>query len=153
MSRRRAQPGAARSGAWPLAWRLFFTKIHLKTDFGGLPIAFDLTGGEASDCRNFETLLTTSAPISIRALHSVTRAMILNQTVRPPANAEYAQLSAAPNPHERHSSILSESTLLNAGTHRTSGRQAQPSQGDRRLHARRPRRITARWLRLLWASS
>ena len=27
-------------------------KIHLKTDFGGLPIAFHLTGGEASDSRN-----------------------------------------------------------------------------------------------------
>ena len=35
----------------------FSTKIHLKTDFGGLPIAFHLTGGEASDSRNFETLL------------------------------------------------------------------------------------------------
>ena len=28
-------------------------RIHLKTDFGGLPIAFHLTGGEASDSRNF----------------------------------------------------------------------------------------------------
>ena len=27
----------------------FSTKIHLKTDFGGLPIAFHLTGGEASN--------------------------------------------------------------------------------------------------------
>jgi transposase len=35
----------------------FSTKIHLKTDFGGLPIAFHLTGGEASDSRNFETFL------------------------------------------------------------------------------------------------
>src|SRR5437660_5962835 len=35
----------------------FSTKIHLKTDFGGLPVAFHLTGGEASDSRNFETLL------------------------------------------------------------------------------------------------
>ena len=35
----------------------FSTKIPLKTDFGGLPIAFHLTGGEASDSRNFETLL------------------------------------------------------------------------------------------------
>ena len=33
------------------------TKVHLKTDFGGLPIAFHLTGGEASDSCNFETLL------------------------------------------------------------------------------------------------
>ncbi len=31
----------------------FSTKVHLKTDFGGLPIAFHLTGGEASDSRNF----------------------------------------------------------------------------------------------------
>ena len=27
----------------------FSTKIHLKTDFGGYPLAFHLTGGEASD--------------------------------------------------------------------------------------------------------
>jgi hypothetical protein len=29
----------------------FSTKIHLKTDFGGLPLAFHLTGGEARDSR------------------------------------------------------------------------------------------------------
>ena len=34
----------------------FSTKIHLKTDFAGLPIAFDLTPGQASDSRNFKTL-------------------------------------------------------------------------------------------------
>jgi hypothetical protein len=31
------------------------TKIHLKTDFKGLPLDFHLTGGEASDCVAFET--------------------------------------------------------------------------------------------------
>ena len=35
----------------------FSTKIHLKTDFDGLPIAFDLTGGEAADSPHFETLM------------------------------------------------------------------------------------------------
>ncbi|MGA8021399.1 MAG: IS5 family transposase [Candidatus Acidiferrales bacterium] len=45
----------------------FSTKIHLKTDFGGLPIAFDLTGGEASDSRNFETLLDIGPDINPRA--------------------------------------------------------------------------------------
>ncbi len=45
----------------------FSTKIHLKTDFGGLPIAFHLTGGEASDCRNFETLLDIGPDINPRA--------------------------------------------------------------------------------------
>jgi hypothetical protein len=38
----------------------------LKTDFGGLPIAFDLTGGEASDSRNFETLLDIGPDINPR---------------------------------------------------------------------------------------
>src|SRR6202521_2313846 len=36
--------------------------MHLKTDFGGLPIAFHLTGGETSDSRNFETLLLDIGP-------------------------------------------------------------------------------------------
>ena len=45
----------------------FSTKIHLKTDFDGLPIAFHLTGGEASDSRNFETLLDIGPDINPRA--------------------------------------------------------------------------------------
>ncbi|MGO9702046.1 MAG: IS5 family transposase [Xanthobacteraceae bacterium] len=45
----------------------FSTKIHLKTDFGGLPIGFHLTGGEASDSRNFETLLDIGPDINPRA--------------------------------------------------------------------------------------
>src|SRR5271169_613310 len=51
----------------------FSTKIHLKTDFDGLPIAFHLTGGEASDSRNFETLLDIGPDINPRAAerHSV----------------------------------------------------------------------------------
>ena len=66
MSRRRAQRGQhdqalghSRGG--------FSTKIYLKTDFGGLPIAFHLTGGEASDSRNFETLLDIGPDINPRA--------------------------------------------------------------------------------------
>jgi transposase len=39
----------------------------LKTDFGGLPIAFHLTGGEASDSCNFETLLDIGPDINPRA--------------------------------------------------------------------------------------
>ncbi len=45
----------------------FSTKIHLKTDFDGLPIAFHLTGGEASDSRNFETLLDIGPDVTPRA--------------------------------------------------------------------------------------
>jgi DDE family transposase len=44
----------------------FSTKIHLKTDFEGLPIAFHLTGGEASDSRNFETLLDIGPDVTPR---------------------------------------------------------------------------------------
>ena len=46
----------------------FSTKIYLKTDFDGLPIAFHLTGGEASDSRNFETLLDIGPDINPRAV-------------------------------------------------------------------------------------
>jgi transposase len=46
----------------------FSTKIHLKFDFNGLPLAFDLTGGEASDSRHFETLLDLGPQITPRAV-------------------------------------------------------------------------------------
>jgi transposase len=45
----------------------FSTKIHFKTDFDGLPIAFHLTGGEASDSRNFEMLRDIGPDITPRA--------------------------------------------------------------------------------------
>src|SRR4051794_2281140 len=45
----------------------FSTKIHLKTDFGGLPIAFDLTPGQASDSRHFSILLDLGPDITPRA--------------------------------------------------------------------------------------
>jgi len=45
----------------------FSTKIHIKTDLDGLPLAFDLTGGEASDSRHFETLLDIGPDIAPRA--------------------------------------------------------------------------------------
>jgi transposase len=45
----------------------FSTKIHLKTDFDGLPIAFDLTAGQASDSRHFPVLLDLGPGIVPRA--------------------------------------------------------------------------------------
>ena len=45
----------------------FSTKIHLKVDLDGLPLAFHLTGGEASDSRNFELLLDIGPDIAPRA--------------------------------------------------------------------------------------
>lgn len=40
----------------------------MKTDHDGLPIAFDLTGGEASDSRHFETLLNLGPDARPRAV-------------------------------------------------------------------------------------
>ena len=45
----------------------FSTKLHLKVDLDGLPLAFHLTGGEASDSRQFETLLELGPEITPRA--------------------------------------------------------------------------------------
>jgi hypothetical protein len=45
----------------------FSTKIHLKVDLDGLPLALHLTGGEASDCRNFEVLLDVGPDVRPRA--------------------------------------------------------------------------------------
>lgn len=45
----------------------FSSKIHLKLDFDGFPLAFHLTGGEASDSRNFEILLDIGPDIAPRA--------------------------------------------------------------------------------------
>ena len=45
----------------------FSTKIHLKTDFDGAPIAFHLTGGQAADSPGFRTLLDLGPDIAPRA--------------------------------------------------------------------------------------
>lgn len=46
----------------------FSTKIHLKTDFRGNPLDFHLTGGEASDGRQFDILLDIGPDIRPRAV-------------------------------------------------------------------------------------
>jgi transposase len=46
----------------------FTTKIHAKSDASGDIIAFDLTGGEASDARHFETLLDIGPDVQPRAV-------------------------------------------------------------------------------------
>ena len=58
-----APKGAGRPGARPLPRRL----IHLKTDFDGHPIAFDLTGGEKGDAPHFPILLGLGPDVDPRA--------------------------------------------------------------------------------------
>jgi transposase len=45
----------------------FSSKIHLRTDFDGLPLAFHLTGGEVSDSTQLETSLDIGPDIAPRA--------------------------------------------------------------------------------------
>ena len=45
----------------------FSTKIHIKVDLDGLPLAFHLTPGQASDSRQFEILLDLGPDIAPRA--------------------------------------------------------------------------------------
>lgn len=66
MSRRRAQKGQENQ-ALGRSRGGFSTKIHLKTDFDGHPIAFDLTGGEKGDAPHFPILLGLGPDIDPRA--------------------------------------------------------------------------------------
>src|SRR6202043_1758387 len=107
----------------------FSTKIHLKTDFGGLPIAFHLTGGEASDSRNFETLLDIGPDLNPRAaLGDKGYDSKSNRDAAPTRNMFGNPVSIQ---HQGYARLLSENTLQGAGTLRTSGRQAQTLQAYR----------------------
>ena len=57
---RKIRPSAVRAVGSP-------RKIHLKTDFDGLPIAFHLTGGEVSDTTQLEISLDIGPDIAPRA--------------------------------------------------------------------------------------
>jgi transposase len=46
----------------------FSTKIRLKTDFDGYPIAFDLTGGEAADAPHMPILMDIGPDVEPRAM-------------------------------------------------------------------------------------
>ena len=51
--------GAKGAAQQTLGWSRggFSCKIHLETDFGGLPLGFHLTGGEVSDSTQLQTSL------------------------------------------------------------------------------------------------
>ena len=68
---RRRPPGRRKRGASSEALGRsrggFSTKIHIKVDLDGLPLAFHLTPGQASDSRQFEILLDLGSDIAPRA--------------------------------------------------------------------------------------
>jgi len=57
----------AKGGSKIRRWGGFSCKIHLKTDFNGLPLAFHLTGGEVSDSTQLKTSLDIGPDIKPRA--------------------------------------------------------------------------------------
>jgi hypothetical protein len=119
----------------------FSTKVQLRTYLGGLPIAFHLTGGEALDNCNFETLLNIDR-ISIRVPRLVTSATIQNQIANLHARQSRIDptLRTCPPSFRKHS--------IRRG-HASNKRLKSVSHFD----ARRRRRITARSSRLLSPSS
>ena len=107
----------------------FSTKIHLKTDFGGLPIAFHLTGGEASDSRNFETLLDIGPDINPRAALGDKRydSKSNRQAARQRGICPAIRIDPTPKTCPR----FSENSLQGPRSHRAISRQAQTIQTHR----------------------
>ena len=104
----------------------FSTKIHLKTDLDGYPIGFHLTGGEASDSRNFEVLLDLGPDVDPAPL-SRTRAMMRRQigTRRATRHLSGNPLSLE---HHRQAEVLRQSPLQSAGANRANDGQDQALQ-------------------------
>ena len=73
-------------------------RFYLKTDFGGLPIAFHLTCGEASDSRNFETLLDIGPDAAIKGAQSARRSrrQRLRFQIKPRRRAPTRNMSGNP---------------------------------------------------------
>src|SRR5580704_17056548 len=120
MCRRPAQKGAGWRSTRALPGS-FSTKIHLKTDLDGYPIGFHLTGGEASDSRNFEVLLALGPDVDPRAV-------VADKGYDAKTNREAAQtrhLSGNPLSleHHRQAEALRQSPLQSAGANRANDGQ------------------------------
>ena len=117
----------------------FSTKIHLKVDLDGLPLAFHLTGGEASDSRNFELLLDIGPDI-------LPRAAITDKGYDAKSNRDSARKRAfvrhsASRDCNRQTRFLPENPLHSAGAHRAAVGKSSTSSASP-LVARRLRAIT-----------
>ena len=108
----------------------FTTKIHAKSDAYGDIIAFDLTGGEASDGRHFETLLDIGPDIQPCA--AISRQRLRQQ--RQPRGDKGARRCAghpAQGQRKRQAGLLRANPLQGKGSHRTGRRTAQAVQARR----------------------
>ena len=118
----------------------FSTKIHLKGDLDGLPLAFHLTGGEASDSRNFE-FFSISDPTSRPALPSRIRDTMQKPIAMAPANAAFVRSSHTNQTRsiDRHS-FRKYSTRRGHASSRPSANSSASNAS--RSDARRPRKTT-----------
>ncbi|MFZ3324377.1 MAG: transposase [Methylocella sp.] len=97
----------------------FSTRIRLKTD--GYPIGFHLTGGEASDSRNFEVLLDLGPDVDPRAV-------VADKGYDAKTNREAARnrgiCPVIPYlEHHRQAEVLHEGPLQSAGANRANDGQ------------------------------
>ena len=108
----------------------FTTKIHAKSDASGDIIAFDLTGGEASDGRHFETLLDIGPDIQPRAAISRQR---LRQQGQPRGGKGARRRAGHPaqGQRKRQAGLLRPHPLQGKGSHRAGRRTAQAVQARR----------------------
>ena len=111
----------------------FTTKIHAKSDASGDIIAFDLTGGEASDGRHFETLLDIGPDIRPRAVISRQR---LRQQRQSPGSESARRRAGHPAQGQRktQAGLLRANPLQGKGSHRA-GRRTLSS--DAKCNTRR----------------
>ena len=119
----------------------FSTKIHLKVDLDGLPLAFHLTGGEASDSRNFEILLDHRTRHQRRALRSPTRDTMPKPIATARANAASVRSSRTNQTRSTDPrSFRKYSTRRGHASSRPSASSSASSAS--RYDARRPRKTT-----------
>ena len=120
----------------------FSTKIHLEGDLDGLPLAFHLTGGEASDSRNFVgRILLDLGPTSRPALPSRIRDTMQKPIAMAPANAAFVRSSHTNQTRsiDRHS-FRKYSTRRGHASSRPSANSSASNAS--RSDARRPRKTT-----------
>ena len=108
----------------------FTTKIHAKSDASGDIIAFDLTGGEASDARHFDILLDIGPDIRPRAV--ICDKGYASKANRQAARARgIAPVIPAQSQRARQTSFLRKHPLQGALAHRAGPRTPQALQARR----------------------
>ena len=105
-------------------------KIHLKTDLDGYPIGFHLTGGEASDSRNFEVLLDLGPDVDPCAVVA-DKAMMQRQIGRRRVTAAFVRSSPVARNYHRQAEALRKGPLQSASAYRANDGQDQALQTHR----------------------